>query len=80
MPKSNSHSRDSAHILLSLRNRIGYDPLLWGLDAVSVCLVHHCPLSTRCPNPEWRVRQRFGAITVSCNRAVIAVWLSGRQP
>jgi hypothetical protein len=30
------------------QNRIVYDPLLWGLEAVSVCLVHHSPLSTCC--------------------------------
>lgn len=27
-----------------------YEPLIWALDAVKVCLCHHQPLQTRCPH------------------------------
>jgi hypothetical protein len=30
--------------------QIVYDPLLWVLEPVKMCILHHCRLSTRCPH------------------------------
>lgn len=32
------------------RGEIVYDPLLWVLEPVTMCMRHHCRLSTRCPH------------------------------
>lgn len=32
------------------RGQIVYDPLLWVLEPVTMCMRHHCRLSTRCPH------------------------------
>ena len=58
------------------QNRIVYDPLLWGLEAVSVCLVHHSPLSTCCPNPACGKAQSFLAPLVQAGHcARCGCWL-----
>jgi hypothetical protein len=33
-----------------IRREIVHDPLLWGLKPVTMCMRHHCRLSTRCPH------------------------------